>query len=45
VSGNTDYLVVGEEPGSKLDRGRELGIAELDETGLRELSDTLESST
>jgi hypothetical protein len=38
VSGNTDYLVVGEDPGSKLDRARELGIPELDEAGLRELS-------
>jgi len=45
VSGNTDYLIVGEEPGSKLDRGRELGIPEIDEASLRELSDTLESST
>lgn len=45
VSGNTDYLVVGEDPGSKLDKGRELGIPELDEDSLRELSRTLESGT
>jgi DNA ligase (NAD+) len=45
VSSNTDYLVVGEDPGSKLDRGRELGIPELDEAALRELSSTLESGT
>jgi DNA ligase (NAD+) len=45
VSGNTDYLVVGDDPGSKLARGRELGIPELDEAGLRELSETLEADT
>jgi DNA ligase (NAD+) len=39
VSGNTDYLVVGEDPGSKLDRARDLGIPQLDEAGLRELSE------
>lgn len=45
VSGNTDYLIVGEDPGSKLDRGRELGITELDEAGLRELPETLAPHT
>ena len=40
VSGKTDYIVVGEEPGSKLDRARELGVPELDEAALRELSDS-----
>ena len=39
VSGNTDYLVVGEDPGSKLDRARQLGVEILDEAGLRELSE------
>ena len=34
VSAKTDYVVVGEEAGSKLDRARELGIALLDEQGL-----------
>jgi len=37
VSKNTDYVVAGEEAGSKLERARELGIAILDEAALREL--------
>jgi len=37
VSKNTDYLVVGEEPGSKLDKAQSLGIPILDETRFREL--------
>ncbi|MGD8277025.1 MAG: NAD-dependent DNA ligase LigA [Gemmatimonadota bacterium] len=38
VSKKSDYLVAGNDPGSKLDRARELGVAVLDEDGLRELA-------
>jgi DNA ligase (NAD+) len=37
VSGKTDYLVAGEDPGSKYTKARELGTAILDEAGLLEL--------
>lgn len=39
VSKNTDYVVVGEEAGSKLDKARKLGITTLDEQALRRLLD------
>jgi DNA ligase (NAD+) len=34
VSRRTDYVVVGESPGSKLDEARRLGVSELDEPAL-----------
>lgn len=38
VSGNTDFLVAGESPGSKFDRAQSLHVPILDEAGLRELA-------
>ena len=37
VNKKLDFLVVGDKPGSKLDKARALGIAVLDEAGFREL--------
>ena len=37
VGKSTDYVLAGEDPGSKYDRAKELGVAILDEAGLREL--------
>jgi DNA ligase (NAD+) len=37
VSGRTDYVVAGEDPGSKLERAHELGTEVIDEQRLLEL--------
>ena len=37
MSKKTDFVVAGEDAGSKLDKARELGVAILDEAGLLKL--------
>jgi DNA ligase (NAD+) len=39
VSKKTNYVVAGEEAGSKLDKARELGVAVIDEAALRDMLD------
>lgn len=41
VTKKTDYILAGEDPGSKLDKARELNIDELNEEGLLELLELL----
>lgn len=43
VSKKTDYLVVGSEPGSKLNRAREFGVAVIDESELMKLLNIINS--
>jgi DNA ligase (NAD+) len=38
VSKRTSYLVVGENPGSKFGKAKDIGIRILDEAGLRQLA-------
>jgi DNA ligase (NAD+) len=40
ISKKTSYLIMGENPGSKFDKARELGVPILDELGLRNLIET-----
>jgi DNA ligase (NAD+) len=37
VSSKTDYVVVGQKPGSKLDKARKLGVKTIDEAALMRL--------
>ena len=39
VSGKTDYVVVGDNPGSKLEKARRLDVEVLDEAGFQALLD------
>ncbi|MGH7460227.1 MAG: BRCT domain-containing protein, partial [Longimicrobiales bacterium] len=39
VTRSTDYVVLGDDPGSKADKAKELGIALIDESQLRALAE------
>ncbi len=41
VSKSTDYVVVGDDPGSKFEKAKQLGVRIIDEDGLRKLSEEL----
>lgn len=45
ISKNTDYLVLGENPGSKFNKAKALGIKILDEDGLRKLCEDFQVRT
>jgi DNA ligase (NAD+) len=45
VSGKTDYLLAGDDPGSKLDRAKELGVKQITEDELMELSEPARGAT
>jgi DNA ligase (NAD+) len=45
LSGQTSYLVVGDSPGSKLDKATKLGVATLDEAAFAQLLESPESAT
>jgi DNA ligase (NAD+) len=45
VSGKTDFLLAGDDPGSKLDRAKELGVKQITENELMELSEPARGAT
>ncbi|HEY71285.1 MAG TPA: NAD-dependent DNA ligase LigA [Anaerolineae bacterium] len=45
VSSRTDYLLVGSDAGSKLQRAQELGVTEIDEQGLLAMTESGQSAT